>query len=275
MTVQSALMAGVQTLKLAGIDGAARDARVLMSAALGIDASRLTLCLHDPIADDVRSLFEGYIAARQTYRPVSRILGRREFWGRSFKISDDVLDPRGDTETLIAEALRHAPQRFLDLGTGSGIIAITLLAEVASCTGVAVDISDRALDIARYNARQHNVEDRLEILTGSWFAPVAGVFDLILSNPPYITETEMTALAPDVALFDPKIALTPGGDGLDAYREIAAQAKMYLTQTGAVIVEIGHLQAKDVTQIFQFHGFGNVTVIQDFDQKDRVIVAKL
>jgi len=98
---------------------------------------------------------------------------------------------------------------------------------------------------------------------------------LILSNPPYITETEMTALAPDVALFDPKIALTPGGDGLDAYREIAAQAKMYLTQTGAVIVEIGHLQAKAVTQIFQFYGFGNVTLIHDFDQKDRVIVAKL
>ncbi len=274
MTVQSALMEGIQSLKAVGIESAARDARLLMASALGIDASRLTLCLHDPISAHTRLTFDEYIRARQTHRPVSRILGRREFWGRSFIITDDVLDPRGDTETLIAKALTYTGDRILDLGTGSGIIAITMAAERATATVHAIDISNEALNVARENASIHGVADRVCFTQGSWFDPVEDQFDMILSNPPYISDTEMRHLSPDVAQFDPHIALTPGGDGLAPYRIIAQHANRYLKDDGVVIVEIGHTQAQDVTNIFRAAGFCNVLTHKDFEQKDRIIVAQ-
>jgi release factor glutamine methyltransferase len=275
MTVQSVLTHGIRALQTAGIDGAARDARLLMAGALGIDVSRLTLALHDDIDQPCQDRFDTFIAQRLLHRPVSRILGTRLFWGRSFHITDDVLDPRGDTETLIAAALEHSGDRILDLGTGSGVIAITMAAERPTAKVVASDISKSALDVAQKNARDLGVADQLSFVQGSWFDAVTGRFDLILSNPPYISDAEMRDLAPEVLGYDPHIALTPGGDGLDPYRIIARHAPDVLTPQGAVIVEIGHAQAADVTQIFKCAGFSELRVHTDFEQKDRVITAKM
>ena len=169
---------------------------------------------------------------------MSRIIGVRQFWGRNFQVTDDVLDPRGDTETLIAEALQTPAKRILDLGTGSGILGITLAAEQVDAVVVLTDISKAALLVAKTNAKRHDVEDRIEFIESDWFDSLHGKFDLIISNPPYIGKNELEGLEPDVIDYDPIIALTPGEDGLAPYRIIARQAQNYLKENGRVIVEI-------------------------------------
>ncbi len=259
-----------QQLQASGCESAARDARVLTSHVVGIASDRLTLELGQALT--VRQIAElnACIARRVAHEPVSRIIGKRLFWGRWFDITPDVLDPRGDTETLIALALEQPFENALDMGTGSGCIAITLAAET-SARIEATDISQAALNIAQANALKF--ETNVEFYLSDWFDQVAGRYDLIVSNPPYITEQEMKELSPDVAQFDPHLALTPGGDGLAAYREIARSAPNYLTKGGRVLVEIGHRQAQDVCGLFAAVGFGNITTHQDLDGKDRVVEA--
>ena len=184
------------------------------------------------------------------------------------------MDPRGDTETLIAEALKIPAKRILDLGTGSGILGITLAAEQVDALVVVTDISKAALAVAKTNAKGHHVEHRIEFIESDWFDSLHGKFDLIISNPPYIGENELEGLEPDVIDYDPMIALTPGGDGLAPYRIITGQAQNYLNKNGRVIVEIGHLQGNDVKNLFLNAGFTDVQILQDLDGKDRAIVAR-
>ena len=239
-----------------------------------IAPSRVTLHEMDEVSEAVIARFDDAITQRLNHRPVSRIIGVRQFWGRMFQITDDVLDPRGDTETLIAEALKTPAKRILDLGTGSGILGITLAAEQVDAVVVVTDISKAALVVAQNNAKRHHVEDRIEFIESDWFDSLDGKFDLIISNPPYIGENELEGLEPDVIDYDPMIALTPGGDGLAPYRIIAGQAPNYLNENGRVIVEIGHLQGNDVKNLFLNAGFTDVQILQDLDGKDRAIVAK-
>ena len=275
MILREALARGAQTLGAAGIEGAARDARLLLAEATGLEASRLTLEGDLLVTPDQTKLFEDFLARRMAHEPVSKILGRRNFWGRDFLVTGDVLDPRPETESLIDLCLSKCqPKRILDMGCGSGIIAITLLAEFKDATGVASDISDACLNVTEQNASRHDVVDRLDLVKSNWFSDIKGSFDLIVSNPPYITEEEMRALSPDVAQFDPHIALTPGSDGLDAYKAIAEQAKDYLKPHGAVVVEIGWKQGADVCDIFSQAGFKGVRCHKDLNGHDRVIWAK-
>jgi len=160
------------------------------------------------------------------------------------------------------------------LGTGSGILGITLAAEQVDAVVVVTDISKAALLVAKTNAKRHHVEDRIEFIESDWFDSLHGKFDLIISNPPYIGKNELEGLEPDVIDYDPIIALTPGGDGLAPYRIIAGQAQNYLNENGRVIVEIGHLQGKDVKNLFLQAGFSGVQILQDLEGKDRAIVAK-
>ena len=255
-----------------GIESAARDARLLVAAACDIKPDRLTLEANSDVTEAMIEMAQHYTKARLSHEPVSRILGRRLFWGRWFDITPDVLDPRGDTETLIALALEKPFETALDLGSGSGCIAITIATET-SADVVATDISQAALNVAQHNASIH--EAQITFQHSDWFDRVEGRFDLIVSNPPYISETEMSDLDPDVALFDPHIALTPGGDGLLPYREIAGQAQKYLTDRGRILVEIGHMQARDVMGFFEDAGFAQVTCHRDLNGKDRVIEALL
>ena len=274
MILRALIASGKSALDHGGIPHAARDARLLAAHVCEIDPSRVTLHEMDGIAEDVITRFNDAITQRLNHRPVSRIIGARQFWGRTFQITDDVLDPRGDTETLIAEALKYPVQRILDLGTGSGILGITLAAERLDAFVVMADISKAALVVAKSNAKRHRVEDRIEFIQSDWFDSVNGKFDLIISNPPYIGENELAGLEPDVIDYDPMIALTPGGDGLAPYRIIAGQSQNYLNENGRVIVEIGHSQGNDVKDLLLQAGFEGVQILQDLDGKDRAIVAK-
>lgn len=174
-----------------------------------------------------------------------------------FEVTPAVLDPRPDTETLIEAALSGLPQgaRILDLGTGSGAIILTLLAERPDTIGVAVDISPAALAVARSNAVKLAVAGRLETDCSNWFYGVSGGFHLIVSNPPYIPADDISGLSPDVRNYDPVLALTGGADGLDAYRAIAGGAAGHLLPGGRVLVEIGAGQAEDVATLFRQTGF--------------------
>ncbi len=182
-----------------------------------------------------------------------KFLGQRDFYGRRFQVTGDVLDPRADTETIVELALElKQPQalRVLDLGSGSGALICSLLAEWPKATGVAVDFSAAALAVTAVNAAALGVADRLQVLQGSWLEPVSGIFDVIVSNPPYIASAVIADLEPDVRQYDPHLALDGGADGLSCYRAIAGQAGVHLAPDGHMIVEIGAGQAADVTAIF-------------------------
>jgi release factor glutamine methyltransferase len=255
--VKPLLAAAAARLRAAGCDTPELDARLLLQWAAGLSREELILSPERPVAGEDLALFLSCIARREGREPVSRILGEREFYGRAFRMTPATLDPRPDTETLIEAALRLLPEgaRLLDLGTGTGAIAVTLLAERPSATGAATDISPEALDVALGNARRHGVAGRLSLLEGSWFGPVSGMFDMILSNPPYIPAADIAGLSPDVRNFDPRLALVGGADGLDPYRAIASGAASHLAAGGHVLVEIGAGQAEAVEAIFGTAGF--------------------
>jgi release factor glutamine methyltransferase len=275
VTVHDALTTATAWLTDSGIPNANVDARVLLAHAMECEPSRLILMEDDEVHPDVFRTFDGYLASREKFQPVSQIIGGREFWGRWFSVTPDVLDPRPETESLIEAALQHGPfQRILDLGTGSGILAVTLAAEWADARAIAIDISSEAIAIASKNAAAHDVADRVNLIVSNWFDAVAGQFDLIVSNPPYIAAAEMAELSPDVRNWEPFLALTPGGDGLESYRTIASMLNEFLADEGLALFEIGHTQGTDVVKIFQDAGFANVTVSQDLGGKDRVVAVK-
>ena len=275
MTVFEMVANAAQSLRAAGIDSAARDARALVAHALGVAANRLVLLGSDPIDVKAQERFAGYLERRLRHEPVSKITGWRQFWGRDFHISKAVLDPRPETETVIVEALKHPAATVLDLGTGSGILAVTLMAEWPKAQALATDISPAALAVAGKNAARYDIGDRLSFAQSNWFEGVQGEFDLIVANPPYIAMEEMAGLDRDVRDFDPHIALTPGGDGLDPYRLIAAAVGRHLSPDGRLIVEIGHQQAADVLQIFQDAGLSSLCCYPDLAGRDRVISARI
>ncbi len=253
-------------------EGGARDARLLLAYALGIDAGRLTLVLQDDVAPEVLQSYLGYVDQRLSRQPASQIIGRRLFWGREFLVNCDVLDPRPETETLIELALRNAPpERILDLGLGSGCILLTLLAELPDAVGFGVDVSVAALRVAQKNAVRLGVADRTDVHQSDWFSAASGQFDLIVSNPPYITAAEMGELDPEVSHWEPKIALTPGPDGLESYRIIANSLDRFLAKDGRAFFEIGYRQGAAVCKIFQERGFDDVQVFPDLNGHDRVV----
>ncbi len=245
-------------LGLRGIETAALDARLLLQFATGMRREEIVAEPDLILTPDLAACFWSFVERRCAFEPVSRILGSREFYGREFQVTPAVLDPRADTETLIAAALPLARGkcRILDLGTGSGAIIATLLAERPEASGVASDISEAALGVARVNAEAQGVSGRLTLLRADWFDGIEGQFDLIVSNPPYIASAEIAGLAVDVRDFDPLGALDGGADGLAAYRRIAAGASGHLVPKGQVLVELGAGQEADVRQLFEAAGFG-------------------
>ena len=228
-SVDHVLKLGRQRLRAAGIESAALDARLLLQAATGFAAEDIILYPDGVLLPTAIARFEDMLALRERHQPVSRILGAREFYGRNFRVSPAVLDPRPDTEVVADLALevmgRHPNCRFLDIGTGSGVLSVTLAAERPQWSGVALDVSEEALAMAQANAAAAQVDTRLEFVCANWFPPGDHKFDLIISNPPYVSSGEIPALAPDVRLYDPVLALDGGNDGLEAYRVIAQQAK--------------------------------------------------
>jgi release factor glutamine methyltransferase len=251
---------------------AEREARLLMGHALGVGSAGLIAHLDDPWPDaSAKARFEADLAARLERQPLAQILGQWDFYGRAFKVTPDTLTPRPDTELLVDLALAAPARRMLDLGTGSGAIAVSVLAERPGMHGVGTDISDAALAVAGRNARNHGVDDRLTLQRADWFDGVEGRFDLIVSNPPYVTEAAYETLAPEITRWEPRSALTPDGDGLAAYRTICAGARAYLEPKGRLMVEIGYDQGTAVAALFTAAGFEEVVVHTDLAGHDRIV----
>ena len=274
MTGAEALRAATQRLTSAGIAGANGDARALLAHAIGIAPDRLPLHLPDFLLPDAQARFDASLTARESRKPVAQIVGFRLFWGHRFKVTPDTLDPRPETEVLVAEALSRPFLKLLDLGTGTGCILLSCLAGMPMAAGTGSDISTAALAVAAANAQALHLAARVRLIQSDWLRAIPGRFDLITSNPPYIAAAEMAGLAPDVLHHEPHLALTPGGDGLDAYRAIAAGAPARLISGGRLLLEIGPTQGAAVSALLASQGLENIRILPDLDGRDRVVCAQ-
>lgn len=257
-SVSEALQLIAQTFRAAGIDDADVDARVLAGHALHLDRARLVSQSDRVLEAREVNAISGLAARRLKREPVSRILGRKEFWSLALAITPDVLVPRPETETVVEGALdfvvrnglRMEKLRILDIGTGSGALLVALLNELPNATGIGTDISRAALEAAQINVAQFGFESRSSLIACDMAAGVQGQFDLVVSNPPYIARGQIASLAPEVRDYDPMMALDGGDDGLTAYRSISADAKRILAQGGRLFVEMGAGQEPAVRELF-------------------------
>lgn len=264
----------------AGLDDPATDARVLVCGLLDLNPTALLLEGDNVISPDAVAHVEGAIARRLDREPVHRILGRRHFYGLDLGLSTGTLEPRPDTEVLVDAILPHLQRlvssglkpRVVDLGTGTGAIALALLQECPEATAVGIDISEDALETALGNAERNGLGARFSVRAGPWFENAPERFDIVVSNPPYIRSDVVLGLEPEVAKFDPMAALDGGLDGLDAYRAIAETAHEHVEMHGVICLEIGFDQRVEVTQIFEEAGFFLVEMRQDLGGNDRVLV---
>ena len=258
----SELMSRIRAkLAAAGVQNPALDARILVREGGQFSDENMLSGGSVPLAAEVIEKIEKMADARAAGAPVSRLIGRREFWGLDFAITEDTLDPRPDTEILIEKALLFArskaaegaipPLRILDLGTGSGCILIALLKDLPNATGVGIDINPGAAKAAEANAQAHGVADRAEFRIGDWLEPLEEEesFDLIVSNPPYIPESDIPNLAKEVRNHDPILALSGGVDGLDPYRHLLMGVKKHLNCGGRALFEFGAGQAPDIARL--------------------------
>jgi release factor glutamine methyltransferase len=257
-SVSEATRRVAKVLAQAGVDTPERDARLLVAAAIAGLPADLIVRPDRVIADREASRLTDFVGRRARREPVSRILGSREFYGREFAISAATLDPRPCSETLISAVLdiadetggREAPRRLLDIGTGSGCLAITLLCELPRATAVATDVSADALAVAQRNADVHGVSDRIAFLQTRSLQGIHGPFDVLVSNPPYIAADAISGLQAEVKDYDPRGALDGGVDGLELYRELA-HGLSEVVPNGWAVFEVGAGQVRDVEEILR------------------------
>ncbi|MBM4297034.1 MAG: peptide chain release factor N(5)-glutamine methyltransferase, partial [Deltaproteobacteria bacterium] len=273
-----------QTLARAGIDNAALDAEVLLGHALGLKREQLIVMADSPLGAAQAQRFQSLIERRLRREPVSYIIGKQEFWSLDFQVTSDVLIPRPETECVVEAALQFAASwprgdsmRVLDVGTGSGAIAVALAKELPSARIHGADVSPSALVLARRNAMLNGVGEQIDFCCGDLFAALgqsSPLFDLIVSNPPYIRRAEIAGLAPEVSQWEPRAALDGGTDGLEFYRRIAAAASPWLAPEGALVLEIGADMGRQVCALFKQAGcYRDLTVLQDYAGRDRVVTA--
>jgi len=274
ITIGVALEAAIARLSAVGVDNPRMDARLLLCHSACLDLANIIVDPNVVLADECFRKFETLVERREKREPVSHLIGEREFWSLPFIVTADVLDPRPASETLIEAALDHVrdrsePVSVLDLGTGSGCLLIAVLSELPGARGVGVDTSEAALVIARRNAEKNLVDDCTTFVSSSWGRSVSGSFDLILSNPPYISESERDDLEPEVAMYEPASALFAGKDGLSAYREVAPDILRLLNPDGVAAIECGRDQMTTVIEIFDDAGLRHVETRCDLDGIER------
>ena len=273
LTVGLALCAATRRLRAAEVEQPRRDARLLLAEALRLPPERLLTSPERTLDDLEAATFESLVARRASREPVSRILGRREFWGLSFRLSPETLDPRPDSETLVEAALgrlsARRPSRLLDLGTGSGCLLLALLSERPESWGLGVDLSPAALATARTNALDLGLSRRAAFAVMDWTAAVVGPFDAILCNPPYVEEG--AGLAPEVAVYDPPGALYAGSDGLVAYRQLVPGLPALLAPEGWALLELGAGQAAAVSALGRAAGFSKIEIKADLSGTPRCL----
>ncbi len=278
VTYSVLLKTGRETLSKKGIETAHLDAKILLEEASGLTAAEQISKKDEPVASSTVARFHEFLDRRQNFEPVHRILGYREFFGRRFDLSEETLVPRPDTETLVEVVLGRAkrqiaPLKILEIGTGSGIIAVTLACELPSVSVQATDISENALRTAELNASSLGVSEDVSFCQANLFDGIVGVFDILVSNPPYIPASDIEGLSEEVRRHDPIIALDGGDDGLDFYKSIFENSGEHLIGGGAVVVEIGYDQADAVSEIARNCGFQVEGVTKDLTGHDRVVTA--
>lgn len=282
-TLRTCLARVAGVLDKAEIDGYDVEARLLCEWATGRDRIYFMTNPDELLTSEASVALQNALALRLKGMPIHRIMGNRDFYGLRLKLSSETLEPRPDTETLVDQVLdivannkkTESSLHILDLGTGTGAIALALLSKLPKAQAVGVDISAQALETADQNSEAHRLSERFNTLQSDWFENVSGKYDVIVSNPPYIRSSVIGTLDKEVREHDPLIALDGGVDGLKPYREIARNAHRYLAQNGFVGVEIGYDQASDINTIFSNFGFDLIDLRQDLGRRDRAMAFTL
>ncbi|MFA5182663.1 MAG: peptide chain release factor N(5)-glutamine methyltransferase [Syntrophales bacterium] len=281
MTIQKCLEEAVNVLRKAGIVSPRLDAEVLLCHMLHVDRAQLLMRSHFLLTDQQSQCFRQWVARRELKEPVAYIVGEKEFWSLSFYVNRHVLIPRPETEILVEEVLRilpgidRCPARVLEIGVGSGAISVALAVSQEDVQMVATDISAEAIAVARRNAAKAGVAERIEFRVGSLFADLSGVYDVIVSNPPYISAEEFLSLPDDIRKYEPSLALLGGAEGISLHREIINRGLKHLAAGGYLVMEIGATQGQRLAELLGEAGsYANISCRQDYAGFDRVIMAR-
>ncbi len=278
-TIAEAVRAAGRQFAEAGLEAPERSAQILICGLLDIGLTELVLDARNPLDVEAQSRIASAVARALNGEPVHRILGRREFYGLDLSLNEETLEPRPDTEILVDAALPHVSAivalrggcDILDLGTGTGAIALAILSQVEQARALGVDISEKAVLAATQNACRHGLEQRFRAMAGDWFENISESFDVIVSNPPYIRSSDIDGLDDAVRRHDPVRALDGGPDGLDAYRIMAREADSHLRQGGRIVLETGFDQHDAVIDLFGEHGLECLERRRDLGGRDRVL----
>lgn len=279
MRISEAIRFATELLASSGVENPRREASLLLSTSINRDMVFLIAHPDHELSEQEIDSFKEYSLRRAKREPFQYICGYQEFYGLRFSVSRDVLIPRPETELIVEQAIRflqiRETRRFCDVGIGSGCISIAILKHVSNSFGIGCDVSERALELARKNAQMHGVVDRIRLIVSDILSnvDVSDGFDLIVSNPPYISKSEFPNLLPEVRDYEPRLALLGGEDGLEIIRKLILQAKGALKRGGKLIMEIGHDQANTVSKILQENGWNDVDFIPDLRGFLRIVIA--
>ena len=277
MNYQELLVDASKQLKTYKFNSAKLDAELILSKILGLSREKILLNLNDKINDKVFENFNYYLKLRKQNRPIAHILGFKDFWKYKFKVDKNVLIPRPETELIIEQALKNLPKlsnkNILDIGTGSGCIIISIIKERENCKATAIDKSLKALKVAKLNAEMHHVLKKIKFLNIDVDKYFANKYDLIVSNPPYIKDSEILSLDKDVKLNEPKLALSGGKSGLNKVFKVIKKSQELLKTNGKLILEIGDKQSKEVKKYLIKNNFNQIKIFKDLSEKKRCVVS--
>ena len=277
MNYYRVLLEAEKNLKGIFIKNPRLDSEILLSSSLKISRENILVNLNKKISRKNLNYFKKLIERRKKNEPIAYIVGYKEFWKRKFRVNNDVLVPRPDTEYLVEESLKLIPKNcslnILDIGTGSGCIILSILNERKKCYGVALDISKKALNVAKFNAKMQQIKNRIKFVNSDIDKFNSGKYDVILSNPPYIKNSDIKYLDKDICFFEPKVALKGGFDGYSTIRTIIDKSKILMKKKGKLFLEIGNNQAKYVLQLLKTKGFYINKIVKNLSKNNRCIVS--
>ena len=277
MNYYRVLLEAEKNLKGVFIKSPRLDSEILLSSSLKISRENILINLNRKISKKNLNYFKKLIERRKKKEPIAYIVGYKEFWKRKFKVNNDVLVPRPDTEYLVEESLKFIPKNcslnILDIGTGSGCIILSILNERKKCYGVALDISKKALNVAKFNAKMQQIKNRIKFVNSDIDKFCFGKYDVILSNPPYIKNSDIKYLDKDICFFEPKVALKGGFDGYSTIRTVIDKSKILMKKKGKLFLEIGNNQAKYVLQLLKTKGFYINKIVKNLSKNNRCIVS--
>ncbi len=277
MNYYRVLLEAEKNLKSIFIKNPRLDSEILLSRSLKISRENILVNLNRKISKKNFNYFKKLIERRKKNEPIAYIVGYKEFWKIKFKVNNDVLIPRPDTEFMVEESLRLIPKNcslnILDIGTGSGCIILSILKERKKCYGVALDISKKALNVAKFNAKMQQIKNRIKFVNSDIDKFNSGKYDVILSNPPYIKNSDIKYLDKDICFFEPKVALKGGFDGYSTIRTVIDKSKILMKKKGKLFLEIGNNQAKYVLQLLKTKGFYINKIVKNLSKNNRCIVS--